>query len=317
MKNTKNASNLVKEGKKKRLSQLKKQSSPPILTPLSKKASSHSKSLTCIDPLTLYLGEIRKYPLLDKKEELRIAKKYRETGDIKWAEILVTSNLRFVVKIAAEYSQFGAQMIDLIQEGNVGLMKAVKQFNPYKNVKLITYAAWWIRGYIQEHIMKQYSQVKIGTTQKQRKLFYQLQKEEKESLEREGKPLLMSQKWDIPSKDIQSMRQRLQQRDLSLDSLMEKGSENSLKSMYLNSQEKNMDERLIQKEELESLKTQLSALREDLNKKEIFILEKRLLSDSPLTLQDIGKKYGTTREAVRQIEARLIKKIKSRMESLL
>ncbi len=138
-------------------------------------APSHLPKTT--DPLVLYLNEIRKYPLLTREKEKEISEKYFETKDPEAAQLLVRSNLRFVVKIAAEYSKFGAKLIDLIQEGNVGLMHAVREFNPYKGARLITYAVWWIRGYIQEYLMRQYSMVRIGTTQNQRKLFYQLQKE--------------------------------------------------------------------------------------------------------------------------------------------
>src|SRR5690606_9464824 len=131
-----------------------------------------------LDTLQAYLADVRKYPLLTPEQEYELAVKYKETGDRKAAEALVTSNLRFVVKVAAEYSKFGARMIDLIQEGNVGLMHAVREFNPYKGVRLITYAVWWIRGYIQEYLLKQYSMVKIATTFNQKKLFYRLRSEE-------------------------------------------------------------------------------------------------------------------------------------------
>lgn len=138
-----------------------------------------SKALTSTDPLVAYLNEIRRYKVLSKEEEHALAKKYFESKDPEAAQDLVKANLRFVVKIAAEYSKFGAKMIDLIQEGNVGLMHAVREFNPYKGARLITYAVWWIRGYIQEYLMRQYSMVRIGTTQNQRKLFYQCKKKKK------------------------------------------------------------------------------------------------------------------------------------------
>jgi RNA polymerase sigma-32 factor len=143
--------------------------------------ASNSKSLTTADstssdPVAIYMAEVRRYPLLTREQEQELARRYRETGDKRAAEALVTSNLRFVVKVAAEYSRFGARLIDLVQEGNVGLMHAVREFNPYKGVRLITYAVWWIRGYIQDYLMRQYSMVRIGTTQSQRKLFYRLQK---------------------------------------------------------------------------------------------------------------------------------------------
>ena len=135
-----------------------------------------SKAIATTDPVSMYLAEIRKYPLLTREQEEELAKKYYETKDPLMAQAMVTANLRFVVKVAADYSRFGARMIDLIQEGNMGLMHAVREFNPYKGVRLITYAVWWIRGYIQEYLMKQYALVKIGTTQNQKKLFYQGQK---------------------------------------------------------------------------------------------------------------------------------------------
>ena len=275
--------------------------------------TSPKKALTLPDPLVRYLSEIRKYPLLSKEEETEIAKKYKETRDTKWAEILVTSNLRFVVKIAAEYSKFGVHMIDLIQEGNIGLMKAVKEFNPYKNVRLITYAVWWIKGYIQEYLMKQYSLVKIGTTQKQKKLFYQLQKQKQSfNFDEEGTSLLLSQKWNENEKDIQSMYQRLTKKDVSFDEISQKGLENSYTN-FEPSHQKNVDVKLSELEELQKLKNHISKLRLHLSSKEIFILDNRLLSDEPLTLQEIGKKYETSREAVRQMEERLIKKIKKQM----
>ncbi|HRO67101.1 MAG TPA: sigma-70 family RNA polymerase sigma factor, partial [Pseudobdellovibrionaceae bacterium] len=137
------------------------------------------------DPFVLYMNEVRKYPVLSREEEQVIAKKYFDTKDPEAAQALVKANLRFVVKVAAEYSKFGAKLIDLVQEGNVGLMHAVREFNPYKGNRLITYAVWWIRGYIQEYLMRQYSLVRIGTTQTQRRLFYQLQKQ-KEALEAMG-----------------------------------------------------------------------------------------------------------------------------------
>ena len=142
--------------------------------------AAEEKGLATTDPLSMYLNEIRKYPLLTREQEVEIAKKYYETKDPALAQTLVKSNLRFVVKVAAEYAKFSSKLIDVIQEGNVGLMHAVKEFNPYKGNRLITYAVWWIRGYIQEYLMRQFSMVRIGTTANQRKLFYQLQRQKKE-----------------------------------------------------------------------------------------------------------------------------------------
>lgn len=266
---------------------------------------------TTTDPIQLYLNEIKKYPLLSREDELEYAKKYHETKDPKLAQILVTSNLRFVVKVAAEYSKFGARMIDLVQEGNMGLMHAVRDFNPYKGVRLITYAVWWIRGYIMEYLMKQYSLVKIGTTQNQKKLFYQLQKE-KEALDALGDSpnlALISSRLGIPEDEVKDMAGRLSGRDVSLNAPLDDESKTSL--MDMQSEDRELpDVSLAKKEEVGHLTEAIEAIRDQLNEKEKIILEERLLSDEPLTLQEIGEKYKITREAVRQAEARLMKKIK-------
>ena len=273
------------------------------------------QSITTTDPLQLYMQEIRKYPLLSKEEEQEIAKKYYETKDPESAQKLIQSNLRFVVKIAAEYSKFGSKMIDLIQEGNIGLMHAVKEFNPYKGARLITYAVWWIRGYIQEYLMKQYSLVRIGTTQNQRKLFYQLQKHKQimDSVNSDEDLHKLSEKLGIPEEEVHSMAQRMFQRDVSLDKPMDDESRTNLGDLQKNETEERPDEALERLEQLEILKEKIEEIRPELNPREIILLEERILNDQPLTLQEIGEKYGITREAVRQMEARLIKKIQQKM----
>lgn len=274
---------------------------------------SSGRELTTADPIQLYLSEIRKYPLLTKEKELELAKKYYDSKDPQVAQQLVTANLRFVVKIAAEYSKFGARMIDLIQEGNMGLMHAVREFNPYKGVRLITYAVWWIRGYIQEYMMKQYSLVKIGTTQNQKKLFYRLQKE-KRALEAMGNSpdlLQIGHKLGIPEDEVIEMAQRLSSRDLSLSSPRtgdEKDGPPILEMQRAGAE--SLDDQLAHEQELSLLREKIEILRPQLNEREIILLEERLLADEPLTLQEIGEKYGITREAVRQAEARLMDKIK-------
>ncbi len=276
---------------------------------------SEQKSVTTTDPLQLYMQEIRKYPLLSKEEEQEVAKKYYETKDPESAQKLIQSNLRFVVKIAAEYSKFGSKMIDLIQEGNIGLMHAVKEFNPYKGARLITYAVWWIRGYIQEYLMKQYSLVRIGTTQNQRKLFYQLQKHKQimDSVNSEADLHKLSEELGIPEDEVQSMAQRMFQRDVSLDKPMDDESRSNLGDLQKNDSEERPDDALERLEQLEILKQKIEEIRSELNPREIILLEERILNDQPLTLQEIGEKYGITREAVRQMEARLIKKIQQKM----
>jgi len=273
------------------------------------------RSLATTDPVALYLAEIRKYPLLTREKELELAKKYYESKDPSAAQALVTANLRFVVKVAAEYSRFGARMIDLIQEGNMGLMHGVREFNPYKGVRLITYAVWWIRGYIQEYLMKQYSLVKIGTTQNQKKLFYQLQRQ-KDELDSMGKSpdiKMLSTKLGIPEDEVRIMAQRMSGRDVSLDRTIDDESGTSLMD-FQKADNHTPDEDLAQKEELSHLSEAIEALKEHLSEREKIILAERILADEPLTLQEIGEKYGITREAVRQMEARLMKKIKDQYQ---
>lgn len=275
-------------------------------------SSSHLPALT--DGLTHYLEAIQRYPLLSKEEEFKIAKRYQEKHDPKDAEILVTSNLRFVVKIAAEYSQFGSKLIELIQEGNIGLMHAVKEFNPYKGARLITYAVWWIRGYIQDFLMKQHSMVKIGTTHNQRKLFYNLEKEKAllDQMGMEPTVKLLSDRLGVPEKDVRMMEKRMSGKDVSLDQPVGEDGNSTLID-FESSKDVDVTDQLIEQESIAQLNNVLDRLKGDFTDKELYILENRLLNDEPKKLQEIGEEWGVTREAVRQMEARLLKKIKKEM----
>ena len=264
------------------------------------------------DGLTAYLDRIQQYSLLTREQEEEIALRYKEEGDPKDAEILVTSNLRFVVKVAAEYSKFGTKLIDLIQEGNMGLMHAVREFNPYKGVRLITYAVWWIRGYIQEHLMRQYSMVRIGTTQNQRKLFYKLEKEKNRLGQMGIEPTvkLLSTNLGVTENDVELMQQRMSSRDMSLDLPVSPDGTTKLLD-FREDGSVGIDDQLIKQESLQVLDGVVDKLKPQLNTKELHILEQRILADSPKTLQEIGTEWGVSREAVRQMEARVIKKIKN------
>lgn len=287
----------------------------PIKASTALTAKEHLPSAT--DPFTLYMNEVRKYPVLSREDELVLAKKYYDTKDPQAAQALVKANLRFVVKVAAEYSKFGAKLIDLVQEGNVGLMHAVREFNPYKGTRLITYAVWWIRGYIQEYLMRQYSMVRIGTTQTQRRLFYQLQKQ-KEALEAMGDHpdyALLGSKLNATEEEVRDMAQRLSGRDVSLDRPIDESGATRLSDLQKSADETPLDEQLARAEQLSILKEKIDEIRPDLNERELILLEERLLADDPLTLQEIGEKYGITREAVRQAEVRLMNKIRDRMSS--
>lgn len=286
-------------------------------TTLARAEPKGSKSLTTADPMSLYLASIQKYPLLSREEEQKLALQYYETKDASAAQALVTANLRFVVKVAAEYSKFGAKLIDLVQEGNVGLMHAIREFNPYKGVRLITYAVWWIRGYIQEYLMKQYSLVRIGTTQNQRKLFYQL-KREKEALDALGETpdyKQLSEKLGIPVDEIQDMQNRLSGRDISLDRPLDDDTKTTLGDLQKNKDTLPLDEELALNEQISLLKEKIDEIRPELSERELIILDERLLADDPLTLQEIGEKHNITREAVRQMEVRVVNKIKKKFLS--
>lgn len=271
-----------------------------------------AKGLAKTDPLQAYLEEIRQYPLLSREEEQDLAKRYYESGDQAAAQKLVTSNLRFVVKIAKEYTKFGAKLIELIQEGNIGLMRAVREFNPNKDVKLITYAVWWIRGYIQEYLMKHESMVKMGTTNNQRKLYYKLNKE-KENIIREGlEPTvkLLSSRLGVEERDVKIMQTRLDNPDVSLDQPLGDDNKNALLDLQKDNYHEVIEDNIDLKENLERLSDVLVELDDKLNERERVLLKDRILSDNPKTLNELGEEYGVTREAMRQSEERLMKKIK-------
>ncbi len=269
-----------------------------------------------VDPLYLYLQEIRKYPLLTKEEEIELAKRYKEKGDVQAAYKLVTSNLRLVVKIAMEFQKYWMQnLMDLIQEGNIGLMQAVKKFDPYRGYKFSYYASFWIKAYIIKFIMENWNLVKIGTTQAQRKLFFNLKKE-KEKLERQGieaTPKLLSQRLHVRESDVIEMDQRLSGSEMSLDSPVSSDSEDS-HIAFLSDSAPSVDDKMADEEARRILHEKLMQFRKHLKDKEAVIFDKRLLAEEPLTLQEIGDQFGISRERVRQIEARLKKKLRAYLE---
>ncbi len=275
----------------------------------------HSPTPILNDPTQAYLKEIGKFPVLSKEEEEKLSKLFYDTKDPKIAKDLAQANLRFVVKIAAEYTCFGSRLIDLIQEGNIGLLHAIKEFNPYKGVRLITYAVWWIRGYIQEYLMRQYSLVRIGTSAKQKKLFYLLKKQQEKLTQlpyQESIKLLTHS--GFKEKEVREMQQRITGRDFSLDQPV--GENGHILSAQAGEEERSLEENLNFLQEKNLLKKSIKKLRPDLNDKELFILDNRLLSDSPLTLQKIGDKFSVTREYIRQVESYLMQKIKDQMTDL-
>lgn len=270
------------------------------------------KALVPFDPLQRYLAEIRRFPLLTREEEHRLAVEYKEYGKVEAAYKLVTANLRLVVMIAREYQKAFRNLLDLIQEGNMGLMEAVKNFDPYRGVRFPSYAVWWIRAYMIRYIMNDWRMVKIGTTQAQRKLFFNLQKE-KEKLETEGLapgPKLLAQRLNVKEDEVVEMEQRLASRDLSVDMPMGDEEEATLLH-FLPDQKQSPEEQVAENQYQQLLREKMEEFAAGLKDKELVIFRERLLNEEPLTLREIGEKYDISRERVRQIEERVKKKLKT------
>ncbi|MBI1861356.1 MAG: RNA polymerase factor sigma-32 [Deltaproteobacteria bacterium] len=277
-----------------------------------------SVSISAPDPLLAsYLREVHKYPLLSREEEHETAIRYVESKDREALQKLVTSNLRFVVKIAYEYAHYRVKLLDLIQEGNMGLVKAVQDFNPYKEVRLTTYAVWWIRSYIQDAILKNYSLVKMGTTQAQKKLFYRLRKEQRE-LDKLGAPRgervkLLAEKLDVTPKEVEEMDARLSGGDLSLNAPT-KDNEKTEHIQNIRDAGKPADETLADEEQRSLFKDILNRFSQTLEGRDKVFFTDRLIAENPLTLEEIGKKHGVSKERARQIEEALKGKLKTFVE---
>jgi RNA polymerase sigma-32 factor len=270
-------------------------------------------ALSSIEPLKQYLLEVQRYPMLDPAEEFRLAVKLRDDGDISAAKKLVSANLRLVVKIAFEYNNIYQNVMDLIQEGNIGLMKAVSKFDPAKGARLSYYASWWIKSYILKYIMDNFRLVKIGTTQSQKKLFYQLMRE-KERLEAQGLvagPKLLAGNLNVSEKDIIEMGHRLSSgSEMSIDVPLGGVEGGSSFSEMLESDAISIDEDLAKKQLLALLEGRLPEFYKILDDREKKILDERLLSEDPKTLREVAEQYDLTRERVRQIEVKVISKLK-------
>jgi len=269
--------------------------------------------------LETYLIQINQFPLLTQEEEFQLAVKYRKNNDIEAAQKLITSNLRFVVKVAFEYKSYGVKLLDLIQEGNIGLMMAVKKFDPHKGYRFISYAIWWIRAYIQNFIIKTWSLVKIGTTQAQKKLFYKIGKVRKaleSNGENEKKYEILAKDLDVTKEDIIDMEQRMAARDLSLDAPFDDGQELTHLDL-LREDSPNQEEAFAEEEEKKIREREVQMAMKRLNEKEVYIIKNRIMSDEPLTLQQIGDHLKLSRERVRQIESEALKKLKKEFSTRL
>lgn len=263
-----------------------------------------------------YVAEINRYPLLTREKEVALAERYRLTGDLKAAHQLVVANLRFVVKISHEYRGYSLKLLDLVQEGNIGLMMAVKKFDPDKGYRLISYAVWWIRAYIQNFIIRSWSLVKLGTTQAQRKLFFRL-RSEREKADRAAGPGESATLKDLAGRlsvvegEISDMEMRLAARDFSLDGELESGSKQSHLDMLAEAGVSSQEEQLGEMQERRVVRAKVNEALTLLNEKERFIVENRLMSDEPKTLQEIGAHFRISRERARQIEGNVIRKMRT------
>ena len=270
-----------------------------------------------LDLVQRYIREANRFALLTPEEEKSLSSRYHETGDQESGSHLITSNLRLVIKIALEFQKYWMKnLLDLIQEGNIGLMHAIKKFDPYRGIKLSYYASFWIKAYILKFIMDNWKLVKIGTTQSQRKLFYNL-KREKEKLRALGfepGPKLLADALNVREEEVIEMDQRLGGWELSLDAPLKEGSDEYHKN-FLPTTEPQVEEVLAQAELKGIFRQKLAEFRRELNEKELDILDLRLLADKALTLQEIGARHQISRERVRQIEDRLIKRMRQFLKS--
>jgi len=261
--------------------------------------------------LDVYIAEINRFAVLTAEEEFELAVRFKKYNDMEAAEKLVVSNLRFVVKIAHEYRNYGMKLPDLVQEGNIGLMHAVKKFDPYKGYRLISYAVWWIRAYIQNYLIKSWSLVKIGTTQTQRKLFFKLGQARKtlETLSANHAEFSeIAEALGVKAEEIEEMETRMGSRDLSLNTIVNDEGE-STHLDYLADDGEDQETSLIRKEEMSIVQRNIAGALAKLNDKESFIIRNRVMADNPLTLQEVGDHFRVTRERARQIEKQALKKM--------
>jgi RNA polymerase sigma-32 factor len=276
-------------------------------------ASRGSTTLVPSDPLARYFAEVRRFPVMSPEEQQALAVKFRESGDSEIAKRLVTTNLRLVVKIALEYRNAYNNVLDLIQEGNVGLMKAVSNYDPYKGTRLSYYASWWIRSYILKFLLDNFRLVKVGTTQAQKKLFYNLMRE-KDRLEAQGLeagPKLLADQLNVKEKEVREMSLRLSSRggETSIDTPVGEGDGRTFQDTLVD-QAPSVEDGLVQRELEGILKDRLDDFVRQLNEKERILFQERLWAEEPKTLQEVADIFGITRERARQIEVKILEKLR-------
>ncbi len=286
----------------------------PRVVPYAEDPDAKESAISRYDPMQAYLREVQRHPLLTPDQEHDLAMRYYQAGDVRAAHKLVTSNLRLVVKIAYEYRRAYKNIMDLVQEGNVGLMQAVKKYDPTRGVKLSSYAAWWIRAYILRYILNNWRMVKLGTTQAQRKLFFNLNKEKQKLLAMgiDPSPKLIAERLNVDEKEVVDMDVRLGSSEASLDAPVGDTDGKLTPRVDLMAGSGDAADVMLADAELNSkVREKLASFRTTLKGKDLEIFDLRLAAqDEPLTLQELGDRFGVSRERVRQLEARLVGKLR-------
>jgi len=285
---------------------------------MSKKNQINSLPVPSVGGLSIYLAQIKKFPMLDAEEEYMLAKNWRESGNLKAAHKLVTSHLRLVAKIAMGYRGYGLPVNELISEGNIGLMQAVKKFDPDKGFRLATYAMWWIKASIQEYVLRSWSLVKMGTTTAQKKLFFNLKKLKNQIAPGQDGDLKdeqvneISQRLNVESHEVVNMNRRMMGQEKSLNDPIKSGETDEWQDWLVDN---SLDQELIvsQKQEYNDKKELLNSAMKILNGREKEIISARRLSEEPKTLEELSKKYKISRERIRQIETKAFEKLQKSM----
>jgi RNA polymerase sigma-32 factor len=288
------------------------ESSVPVPAPIPT-----DRSVGPADALTAYMTQLRKYPPISREDEHALAVRWVEEGDVDAARQLVVSNLRLVVKIAMEYRRAWTNVLDLIQDGNVGLMEAVQRYDPYQGVKLSSYAVYWIRAYILKYILDNFRIVRLGTTRAQRKLFWRLNKEKRE-LERQGfevEPRLIAERLEVTEDEVVDMDRRLSESDQSLNAPAWRDDSGGAEfGDFLSGGEASVEERVADSELKRVFMEHVQRFAATLGERDRKLVDERILADTPRTLAELGEDLGVSRERVRQLEARIVKKLRAYLE---
>ena len=269
------------------------------------------KGLVPSDPFRRYMAEIRRYPKLDREQEQELARRYRETGDQDALFQLITANLMLVVRVAQSFRRAAKNVLDLIQEGNIGRMQAVQKFDPELGYRLPTYASWWIRAYMVKFLLDNVRLVRVGTTNARRKLLHNLEKEKKklQELGYEVGPKLLAEKFGVSEDDVTDVQMALNSHDVMLDAPVGEG-EGASRGDLMAGNAPDVEEEVARKQLQERVEAALDVFREGMSERDLMILNDRILSDDPVTLQAVGERFGTSREAARQAEVRIKGRLK-------